>query len=51
MTAANILSALAGDFESDADDDADPPLVEREDGSWLVSGSLSVAGQRFSRGG
>lgn len=42
ITAANILSALAGDFASDADEGADPPLVEREDGSWLVSGSLSA---------
>ena len=42
ITAANILSALAGDFASDADEGTDPPLVERADGSWLVSGSLSA---------
>ncbi len=42
ITAANILAALAGDFASDADEGTDPPLVEREDGSWLVSGSLSA---------
>ena len=36
------LSALAGDFASDTDDDSDPPLVQRADGSWLVSGSLSA---------
>ena len=27
---------------SDQDTDRDPPLVEREDGSWWVSGSLSA---------
>ena len=42
ITAANILSALAGDFASDTDEGTDPPLVERDDGSWLVSGSLSA---------
>jgi putative hemolysin len=42
ITAANILSALAGDFASDANEGTDPPLVERADGSWLVSGSLSA---------
>jgi putative hemolysin len=39
-TPADLLSALAGAFASDAD--TDPPLVEREDGSWLISGSLSA---------
>ncbi len=42
ITAANILAALAGEFASDADEGTDPPLVERDDGSWLVSGSLSA---------
>ncbi|HEX8257461.1 MAG TPA: hemolysin family protein [Allosphingosinicella sp.] len=40
VTPADLLAALAGGFNSDADED--PPLVEREDGSWLVSGSLSA---------
>jgi putative hemolysin len=40
VTPADLLSALAGAFASDAD--TDPPLVEREDGSWLISGSLSA---------
>ena len=40
VTPADLLSALAGVFASDADTDSDPPLVEREDGSWWVSGSL-----------
>ncbi len=40
ITPSDLLSALAGSFASNAD--TDPPLVEREDGSWLVSGSLSA---------
>ena len=40
VTPADLLAALAGAFASDAD--TDPPLVEREDGSWLVSGSLAA---------
>ena len=39
---ADLLAAIAGVFASDQDADTDPPLVEREDGSWLVSGSLSA---------
>ena len=39
---ADLLAALAGGFASDQDSDTDPPLVEREDGSWWVSGSLSA---------
>jgi putative hemolysin len=40
VTPADLLAALAGSFA--ASSDQDPPLVEREDGSWLVSGSLSA---------
>jgi putative hemolysin len=40
VTPADLLAALAGSFASDRDVDTDPPLVEREDGSWWVSGSL-----------
>jgi putative hemolysin len=40
VTPVDLLSAIAGAFVSDQDDDNDPPLVERADGSWLVSGSL-----------
>ncbi|HZG10066.1 MAG TPA: hemolysin family protein [Allosphingosinicella sp.] len=40
VTPADLLSALAGVFVSDAEAGTDPPLVEREDGSWWVSGSL-----------
>jgi putative hemolysin len=42
VTPADLLAALAGAFASDADGDTDPPMVEREDGSWLLSGSLSA---------
>ncbi len=41
VTPGSILAALAGTFASDAEDE-DPPLVEREDGSWLVSGAASA---------
>jgi len=40
VTPADLLSALAGARASSGDND--PPLVEREDGSWLISGSLSA---------
>jgi putative hemolysin len=40
ITPANLLAALAGVFASDVSDAFDPPLVERDDGSWWVSGSL-----------
>jgi putative hemolysin len=40
VTPADLLSALAGVFASDAEEGTDPPLVERDDGSWWVSGSL-----------
>ena len=42
VTPSDLLAALAGSFVSDMDTDTDPPLVEREDGSWLVSGSASA---------
>jgi putative hemolysin len=42
VTPADLLAALAGVFASDQDLNTDPPLVEREDGSWWVSGSLST---------
>jgi putative hemolysin len=42
VTPADLLTALAGAFVSDADSDTDPPLVERDDGSWWVSGSISA---------
>jgi putative hemolysin len=42
VTPADLLAAIAGTFASDQDEDTDPPLVKREDGSWLVSGSLAA---------
>ena len=40
ITPVDLLAAIAGSFASDQDEGTDPPLVERADGSWLVSGSL-----------
>jgi len=40
VTPADLLAAIAGEFASDQDFGTDPPLVERADGSWLISGSL-----------
>jgi putative hemolysin len=42
VTPGSILAALAGTFASDADDSDEPALVERDDGSWLVSGAASA---------
>jgi len=42
VTPADLLAAIAGEFRSDMDDEHDPALVRREDGSWLVSGSLAA---------
>ena len=42
VTPADLFIAIAGQFVSDQDEGTDPDLVEREDGSLLVSGSLSA---------
>ena len=42
VTPGSILAALAGAFASDLDQSEEPPLVERDDGSWLVSGAASA---------
>jgi putative hemolysin len=42
VTPGSILAALAGAFASDLDHSEEPPLVERDDGSWLVSGAASA---------
>lgn len=42
VTPGSILAALAGAFANDMDEGEDPPCVEREDGSWLVSGAASA---------
>jgi len=40
VTTADILSAIAGTFASHKDDDDEPMLVERADGSLLVAGAM-----------
>src|SRR6185503_4940854 len=42
VTPGSLLAALAGAFAHDVDADEDPPIVEREDGSWLLSGAASA---------
>lgn len=42
VTPVDLLAAIAGAFASDSDEETDPPLVEREDGSWLISGAASA---------
>jgi putative hemolysin len=42
VTPGSILAALAGTFASDVDQGEEPALVERDDGSWLVSGAASA---------
>ncbi|MEI6487117.1 MAG: hemolysin family protein [Sphingomonadales bacterium] len=42
VTPSDVLAAIAGAFRSDIDDVNDPPAVERDDGSWLISGALPV---------
>ena len=42
VTPADLLSAIAGEFASDQDIGTEPNIVEREDGSFLISGSMSA---------
>ncbi len=42
VTPGSILAALAGAFANDMEFDEDPPCVEREDGTWLVSGAANA---------
>jgi putative hemolysin len=42
VTPGSILAALGGTFAHDVDEGEEPPLVERADGSWLVSGAASA---------
>jgi putative hemolysin len=39
VTPADVLDAIAGAFKSDPDA-AEPEAIQREDGSWLLSGSM-----------
>src|SRR3546814_10139067 len=42
VTPAYLLIAIAGEFVSDADPEDAPSLVERDDGSLLVSGNMAA---------
>ena len=42
VTPGSILAALAGTFAHDVEHGEEPALVERDDGSWLVSGAASA---------
>ena len=42
VTPVDLLTAIVGNFASDSDDGDLPSMIEREDGSLLVSGSLSA---------
>ncbi|RDE06017.1 hemolysin family protein [Sphingomonas aracearum] len=42
VTPADLLAAIAGEFRSDADPDDAPNVVEREDGSLLVAGTMAA---------
>jgi putative hemolysin len=41
VTLSDVLKAIVGDMPA-ADDDFDPDVVQRDDGSWLVDGGLSI---------
>jgi putative hemolysin len=42
VTPGSLLAALAGAFHHDIEDGDEPDLVERDDGSYLVSGAASA---------
>lgn len=42
VTPVDLLTAIVGNFASDSDDGDLPSVIEREDGSLLVSGALSA---------
>ena len=42
VTPADLLAAIAGEFASDADPDDAPNVVERDDGSLLVAGTMAA---------
>lgn len=42
VTPGGLLAAIAGSFVSDQEEGDEPALVEREDGSHLISGALSA---------
>ena len=50
VTPTDLLTAIAGEFASDQDIGSDPALVEREDGSMLVSGQMPADALAERRG-
>lgn len=42
VTPGSILAALGGTFAHDIEQGEEPPLVEREDGTWLISGAANA---------
>jgi len=44
VTPADLLSAIVGNFASHQDEGDEPMLVEREDGSLLIAGSMPTDG-------
>jgi len=42
VTPADLLAAIAGEFASDSHDDDAPNVVERDDGSLLVAGTMAA---------
>ena len=42
VTPADLLAAIAGEFASDSNPEDSPSVVERDDGSLLVSGQMAV---------
>jgi putative hemolysin len=42
VTPADLLAAIAGEFASDTDPDQNPNVVERDDGSLLVAGTMAA---------
>ena len=42
VTPGSILAALAGTFAHDVEQGEEPPLLERDDGTWLISGAASA---------
>lgn len=42
VTPGSLLAALAGTFAHDVEQGEEPPLIERDDGSFLVSGAASA---------
>ena len=42
ITPADVLEAIAGVFRADIDEGDDDYAVQREDGSWLIAGSMPI---------